>query len=248
MDADRAQPLKGRRAFILGGTGGLGKATAYSLGLRGAVIDLHGGSEDKLSAALKHLRVAGIQAEGTAGLIASLADAVPLRKRIEAADILVVSWGPFLQKPLHDTTFEDWERTVSFNLALPGSLVSTALPGMRQRAWGRILLFGGTRTDGIRGYRTNAAYAAAKTGLGSLAKSIAAEYARDGVAALVLCPGFAQTEYLDKSSAETLAEKTPQGRLIEPGAFGEFAADLLSYEFPLWNGAVISADEGLFSW
>jgi NAD(P)-dependent dehydrogenase (short-subunit alcohol dehydrogenase family) len=241
-------PLSGRRAFILGGTGGIGRRIARALGLRGARLDLHGREGRKLDSALAEFREAGIEAEGSAFPLESLTDAGPLLVRAGAADILVAAWGPFLQKPLHETAPEEWEAAASFNLALPGALVSAALPGMRARRWGRILLLGGTRTDGIRGFRTNAAYAAAKTGLGVLAKSVALEYARDGIAALVLCPGFVRTEYLSPETLGDLAAKTPRGRLTEPDALGDLAADLLSRDPPLWNGGVLAADEGLAAW
>ncbi len=241
-------PLAGRRAFILGGTGGIGRHIARALGLRGARLDLHGREGRKLDSALAEFRGAGIEAEGSAFSLDSLAGTGPLLDRAGAADILVAAWGPFLQKPLHETAPEEWEAAVAFNLALPGALVSAALPGMRSRRWGRILLLGGTRTDGIRGFRTNAAYAAAKTGLGVLAKSIALEYARDGIAALVLCPGFVRTEYLTPETLEGLAAKTPGGSLTDPGVFGDLAADLLCRDPPLWNGGILTADEGLAAW
>ncbi len=240
--------LRGRSAFVLGGTGGLGRQTARALGLRGASLDIHGKEDGKLAAALADFRGAGIRADGTAGALETLGDAEPLLARAARADILVAAWGPFLRKALHETTLEDWRLVSDFDLALPGALASAAVEGMRKRGWGRVLLFGGTRTDGIRGFRTNAAYAAAKTGLGVLAKSIAAEYARDGVAALALCPGFVGTEYLPPGEAESLASRTPRGRLTSAKDLGTFAAELLSREPPLWNGAVFSADEGLFSW
>ncbi len=241
-------PLAGRRAFILGGTGGIGRRIARALGLRGARLDVHGREGRKLDSALAEFRAAGLEAEGSAFALESLRDAEPLLARTGVADILVAAWGPFLQKPLHETGPEDWEAAAAFNLALPGALVSAALPGMRSRLWGRILLLGGTRTDGIRGFRTNAAYAAAKTGLGVLAKSVALEYARDGIAALVLCPGFVRTEYLAPDTLEDLAAKTPSGRLTDPDAFGDLAADLLCRDPPLWNGGVLTADEGLAAW
>ncbi|HSV56405.1 MAG TPA: SDR family oxidoreductase [Magnetospirillaceae bacterium] len=233
---------------MLGGTGGLGREIARALGQLGARIDVHGRSQDGLIEALGSFRGDGILAEGTAFPLVSIADAGPLFSRAAAADILAAAWGPFLQKPLHDTTVGDWEGMASFNLALPGALVSSAVAGMRARGWGRILLLGGTRTDAIRGYRTNAAYAAAKTGLGVLAKSVAASYSGDGVAALVLCPGFVGTEYLDPVRAAELSGKTPLGRLTDPRDLGDWAADLLALEPPFWNGAVLTADEGLFAW
>ncbi len=248
MTSHSASPLSGRRAFILGGTGGIGLEIARSLGLRGASLDVHGRDAAKLEAAREGFRVLGVEADGSAFPLHSLEDARPLWARAARADIVVASWGPFLQKPLHETTAEEWETTAIFDLALPGALVSAALPGMRARRWGRFLLLGGTRTDGIRGFRTNAAYAAAKTGLGTLAKSIALGYARDGIAALVLCPGFVRTEYLSPEALENLADKTPAGRLTDPRVFGDLAADLVSRDPPLWNGAVVSADEGLEAW
>ncbi len=248
MQRNANLPLSGRRAFILGGTGGLGRELARSLGLRGARLDVHGRSPEKLDDALAGFREDGIEAEGSAFTLGSTADARVLLARAAEADVLAAAWGPFLQKPLHETSLADWEALAAFNLALPGALVSAALPGMRERGWGRILLFGGTRTDVPRGFRTNAAYAAAKTGLGTLAKSIAAEYARDGIAALVLCPGFVRTEYLNPDASAGLAARTPRGRLTDPRALGDLAADLLCREPPLWNGAILNADEGLFAW
>ena len=240
--------MTGRRAFILGGTGGIGLEIARCLGHKGASLDVHGRGKEKLVAALECFRQEGLTAEGSAFDVDTLEAARPLFPRAKTADILVASWGPFLQVPLHETTPEDWERMAALNLALPGALASLALPGMRRRSWGRILFLGGTRTDAIRGFRTNAAYAAAKTGLGTLAKSIAAEYAGEGIAALVLCPGFVRTEYLDPDRAEYLAARSPEKRLTDPRDIGRFAADLLSRSPPLWNGAVLNADEGLFAW
>lgn len=238
-------PLAGRRAFLLGGTGGIGCAVARALGLKGAFLDVHGRSPEKLESALQGFRERGIPAEGSAGPLDTLEDALPLRERAAEADILVIALGPFLRKPLHETTPEDWRRSTDFNLVLPGILASAALPRMRERGWGRVLFFGGTRTDVIRGVRTNAAYAAAKTGLGVLVKSIALQYASDGVAALALCPGFVGTEYLKPEEAEAYAARAPSGRLIDPEDIGGLAADLLAREPPVWNGAVLPLDAGL---
>ena len=75
---------------------------------------------------------------------------------------------------------DEWLTQSYANFAFPGMLVSAVLPHMCASGWGRILLFGGTRTDSVRGFRTNAAYAAAKTGLSSLVKSVALDYALQG--------------------------------------------------------------------
>lgn len=128
------------------------------------------------------------------------------------------------------------------NLAFPGMLVSSALPHMRVEGWGRILLVGGTRTDSIRGFTSNAAYAAAKTGLASLVKSVALGYANQGISCNAICPGFVDTEYLESGVKEVLAAKNPDGKLISAGEIAELALFLLKNS--LFNGAIIPADKG----
>lgn len=128
------------------------------------------------------------------------------------------------------------------NLAFPGALVSAVLPHMISSGWGRILLFGGTRTDTIRGFATNAAYAAAKTALASLAKSVALSYASSGITCNVICPGFIDAANLDSGTKKALAAKNPDGNLISPTDIAELAMILLKNG--LYNGTVITADKG----
>jgi NAD(P)-dependent dehydrogenase (short-subunit alcohol dehydrogenase family) len=108
-----------------------------------------------------------------------------------------------------------------------------------------MLFFGGTRTEAIRPYSTNAAYAAAKTGLGVLVKSLAAEYAAFGIGAFLLCPGFVDTEYLSPALRSRLEAAAPGGRLLNPAAIAEFCADLAGQEPPIASGAIINLDGGL---
>jgi NAD(P)-dependent dehydrogenase (short-subunit alcohol dehydrogenase family) len=117
---------------------------------------------------------------------------------------------------------------------------------MSARGWGRILLLGGTRTDAIRAYSTNAAYAAAKTGLAVLAKSLAAEGAGRGVACVLACPGLVETEYLGEREREDLRGRAPGGRLADPAELAAAALGLLSAEPCIASGAVLSLDGGLY--
>jgi NAD(P)-dependent dehydrogenase (short-subunit alcohol dehydrogenase family) len=172
----------------------------------------------------------------------ALVDRLPSLGRI---DILACSFGPFVRAPLHETSVSDWERLALLDLALPGALSSALVGAMAARGWGRILLFGGTRTDSIRAYSSNAAYAAAKTGLAVLVKSLAAEYAKDGLGAFLLCPGLVDTEYLTAETRAELARKAPRGLLLEASGLAEFAVHLISEEPPIASGAVINLDGGL---
>ncbi len=247
--------LAGRRALVVGGTGGIGRAICAALAARGASVVVHGGaSQEGLDVTLAMLRNISGRLRGGAGnqdfqgflreidrpshFLAGLPD-------LGHIDVLVVAHGPFVQKSLGLTTAEDWERMALIDLALPGALASAFLPAMMEAGWGRMLFMGGTRTDGIRAYRSNTAYAAAKTGLAVLAKSLAVEGAPRGVACLLVCPGLVDTEYLDEGSRESLEARAPGGRLLDPREVAEPAVELLSAEPCVASGAVITLDGGL---
>lgn len=262
---DRPSPLAGRRALVVGGSGGIGAALAAALAARGADLLIHGGSSrERLAAAVARAEEAGRgalgdEASGRAPAGASArpsveslllplerpADLVDRLPGLGRVDILAVAFGPFVRKALHETGAADWERLALLDLALPGALASALIPAMAARGYGRILFFGGTRTDAIRAYSSNAAYAAAKTGLAVLAKSIAAEYSQAGIGAFVLCPGFVDTEYLGEGQRAELRSKAPGGRLIEAEEIAEFAASLVAAEPCIASGAVVALDGGL---
>ncbi len=242
-----AAPFSGRRALVLGGSGGIGRAVCLALARRGAELIVHGGSRaERLESTLVEARSAGSPAaRGFLLRIESPSDLLDLLPGLGRVDILAAAFGPFVRKSLAETAAADWERLALLDLALPGALCSALLPAMADRGWGRILLFGGSRTDGIRAYSSNAAYAAAKTGLAVLAKSLAAEGAASNVACLLACPGLVDTEYLDEAGRGRLRARAPGGRLLEPGAVAEAAVALLAADPCPASGAVLSLDGGL---
>lgn len=248
---DDRRALEGRRALVVGGTGGIGKAVAFELAARGAELFLLGGRDRRrLEATMAEIRKRGGSARGRALDLAdaSVVSALDLPSLLEGEtefDVLVVAFGPFLQKPLVATGPAEWTRIAALDLALPGALASVVLPAMVERRWGRLLFFGGTGTDALRGYRTNAAYAAAKTGLGVLAKSIALQHADDGIAAFVVCPGLVDTEYLEEDLRRSLEVKAPGGRLLGVEGLARTAVELLAAEPCLVSGATIAMDAGL---
>jgi len=244
-----APSLRGRRALVVGGSGGIGRALSLELGARGASLVVHGGSSrERLDACLSDLRGLGAPAEGflldleEAGGPSRLIERLP---GLGPLDILAVAFGPFVQKSLAETKAEDWERMALLDLALPGALASALLPGMSARGWGRVLLVGGTRTDTVRPCASNAAYAAAKTALAVLAKSLAVEGAPHGVGCVLVCPGFVDTEYLSPDRRADLERRSPAGELIDPRLLAAGAVGLLVAEPCVASGSVVSMDGGL---
>ena len=159
-------------------------------------------------------------------------------------DIVVVAFGPFIRRTLAATLPEEWEQMALLDLALPGALASHFIPAMLEQGFGRFLFFGGSRTDAIRAYRSNAAYAAAKTGLGVLVKSIAAEGAERNVAAILVCPGIVNTEYLDGRTRAEAVSLAPRGILLDPDDIATTALGLLAGYPCAASGAIVSLDAG----
>jgi NAD(P)-dependent dehydrogenase (short-subunit alcohol dehydrogenase family) len=267
----------GRRALVIGGTGGIGRAVALGLAGRGADLTIHGGhSAERLESVLAAARqeASGICPEAAVLKAAEARETSARRKtgrrsRIEgflfpvtapvsraaetilaktvelsgAPDILVLAWGPFQRSLLQETTPENWYFLAENNLIFPGILISALIGDMIMRGWGRILLFGGTNTDTIRGFSSTAVYSAVKTALGVLAKSAAKSAGNAGVTCNVVCPGLTDTEYTEEKEQTYHRKKNPGGGGLSPEDIAAAALHLL--ENPVVNGAVIPLDGGI---
>ena len=223
--------FEGKRALVAGATSGIGSALAQRLALAGAAVAAIGKPGSRPPACVSRFIELNLDDE------ACLA---PLSEEAKKADILCVVRGEFLQKPLDKTSPQEWQQTVFSNLVMPGAAVSAALSAMKEKRWGRILLFGGTRTEAVRGFLTNAAYAAAKTALSSIIRSCAEGYGKYGIACVGVCPGFVDDERLSEEERLTLKAKAAGGILIPPEKIAETALYLLA-NFHL-NGCIVTAD------
>jgi 3-oxoacyl-[acyl-carrier protein] reductase len=240
--------FEGRSALVIGGSGGIGRAVALALSERGASLIITGGhSQKRLDDTLKAIRDTGGGAFGEVQGFICPADEPGAAERIfnraGSPDIVICAWGPFRRGKLEELNEEFWQKAVWGNLVFPGAIVSIAIRGMIKRNYGRILLFGGSNTDTIRGFTTTAAYSAAKTALGVVAKSAARVGAPWGVTCNVICPGLTDTEYLDEETRTYNQHKSPVGRAMGVDEVSRLAITLL--ENPGINGAVIPADQGL---
>jgi 3-oxoacyl-[acyl-carrier protein] reductase len=231
----------GKRALVVGGTGGIGRAVALGLAERGAEVTVHGGSSrQRLENTLEALGKAG---DGFLLPIVNPGAAEEILARSPSPDILICAYGPFKRENLENQGREFWQKAVEDNLIFPGIMVSLCIKGMIERNWGRILLFGGTNTDTIRGFSTTSAYSAAKTALGVLAKSAAKAAGGRGVTCNVLCPGLTDTEYCGEDQQNYNREKSPGGKPLCPEQVARAAFAIL--ENPGINGAIVPVDQGI---
>jgi len=236
--------FSGKRALIIGGTGGIGRALCIKLAEKGAELIIHGGSSSPhLENIIEKINKEGGKAEG---FLLNLDDPIRAEKVFSMypnIDILICAWGSFLQAKLESADLQLWRKMIDSNLLFPSYLLSLYLNGMIKQKWGRILLFGGTNTDTIRGFTTSTAYSAAKTALGVLAKSTALLAAIHGVSCNVICPGLTETEYCDERQTQYNRKKSPDGIALEPEQIAKTAMFIL--ENPEINGAIIPVDKGL---
>ncbi len=213
--------FKGKKALVIGGTSSIGLSLALKLNELGASVTVTGRNPPREKAEELNFIQLDFQKDGI--------ECLEKLSALTECDILSVTYGPFIQKPLHQTSSAEWKKLALHDLALPGLALSLALPSMMERNFGRILFFGGTRTDQIRSYKTNAAYAAAKTALDVIVKSTAANYAEYGITCNAICPGF------------TRNAPSPEYLMPESEITNKAVGLLLSQES---NGQIIRVDRG----
>jgi len=114
--------------------------------------------------------------------------------QVEAAfgrlDILVNNFGPIIVKPWPELTPADWEFMYRSVFLSAFNCSQAALPGMRDRGWGRIVNIGYHRVEQLTAFTGIAAYAVAKTALLILTRSAAASEAKAGITVNMVSPGL----------------------------------------------------------
>lgn len=236
-----------KKVVVIGGSGGIGKAICQELADKCDTLVIQGQSKTNLQLLKTELSTkTDVQTISFNFNNSFFTDTSTEKKNlinlIQNADGICVCFGPFLQKPLHLMTSEDWVTISNMVFALPSYLCSLVLPSMLKNHFGRILLFGGTRTDSINGFKTNAAYAAAKTGICSLVKSITMQYAADGITCNAILPGFVDTEYISQEQRDYYKTLLKSQTLISTQSIAKQAMNL--FFNPDMNGTLLRIDRG----
>ncbi len=123
-------------------------------------------------------------------------------KEFGRIDILVNDYGPFITKHWDDLTGEDWESILRGALLSAFHCMRAALPGMRERGWGRIINIGYSRAEHLTSFPGILPYAVAKTGLLTVTRTAAVSEVAAGITVNMVSPGLMKGGALPKAKID----------------------------------------------
>ncbi len=237
--------LQGRRAFVTGGSKGIGAAIVRQLCEAGADVvfaarDVEGAKAIAKETGAKPTIFDLLDIENTMRVVSDLGP----------FDILVNNAGMDQHAFFGQTTPEDWRFYLTVNLEAVFATTHAALPRMQERGYGRIINV--SSEAGRCGSYGGSIYAAAKGGVHAFTKSIAQENGRKGITANVICPGPIDTPLLhqavEKGGEKLMAAMkgaTVMNRLGTPEEVAALAVFLASESAGYITGEVIGVSGGM---
>jgi 3-oxoacyl-[acyl-carrier protein] reductase len=215
----RMDDLTDRVALVTGGSRGIGRAIATALAKSGARVAVNyranAASADEV---VREIGEAGGRAVALQADVSDARAAAELvhesERRLGPLGIVVNNAGVILRKRFDELGPDDWNETLRINLSSAFYVTHAALPGLRARRWGRIIMLSSVaaQTGGVIGPH----YATSKAGLIGLMHSYASLLAKEGITANAIAPALIDTDMIRGNDAITPA-------LIPVGRFG--AAD-----------------------
>jgi len=236
--------LQGRTALVTGGSKGIGRAIAAELVGLGARVTIVARTADGLDEAARALGATALVADVT-----SAADRARIAATITAPlHVLVHNAGGNIRSPLLGYDDATVEQLIALNLTAPVLLSRDLHPQLRAAGDASIVHVGSV--GGLVALPTGVPYAVAKAGLAQAARTLALEWAHDGIRVNTVAPWYTRTPLAEPVLANpaklaAILARTPLGRIAEPREVATVVAFLAMPAASYVTGQCIAVDGGM---
>jgi 3-oxoacyl-(acyl-carrier-protein) reductase len=246
-----AGTLDGRVAIVTGGSRGIGAAIVQALAENGAHVAAgYSRNQEAAEAVARGMAARGASVSVHQGNVGDPQDCLRVVSEVleqrGRVDYLVNNAGVTVDKTMRRMTVEDWHAVLRVNLSGAFYMIKAVLDHMLGRGFGRIVNI--SSVIGETGNVGQANYAASKSGLFGMTKSLALETARKGITVNCVTPGFIDTEMVAAVPKETLDQvigTIPMRRLGHASEVARVVRFLCEDESSYITGAVFAVNGGL---
>lgn len=261
--ASAARPLEGKTALVTGSTSGIGLGIAERLAAQGAQIVLNGlGDAREIGKTRDRIGIAYgvpvVYSDADLSMPKAVVEMIAVAEdAFGGVDILVNNAGIQHVAPVDEFPPAKWDAIIAINLSSAFHAIRAALPGMKERGWGRIINI--ASAHGLVASPFKSAYVAAKHGVIGLTKAVALETAELAITCNAICPGYVWTPLVEqqigdqaaahnlpreKVITDVLLKAQPNKRFAATGEIGALTMFLCSEDAASITGAALPVDGG----